>query len=179
MASTRIINCLECHQDKVLMGNNLCQTCYFRGWKRRNRSKVNQYNSDNRKKLRVNNPEKYRKISCDRYRTWDWARRVLKGGQGTYRREIRLDFLEDLQAKTENCSCCKCPLEYRVMQIKRGDPRPRNLATLDKIVPELGYIESNIAIICFRCNRLKDEMTLEEIKMIASYIERTTTNVTE
>lgn len=43
--------------------------------------------------------------------------------------------------------------------------------TIDRIIPELGYIKGNIKVISFRANLLKTNATLEELKAIIKYIE--------
>lgn len=42
--------------------------------------------------------------------------------------------------------------------------------TLDKIVPELGYVPGNIAVISWRANRLKGDGTLDEIEAVAAWM---------
>jgi len=42
--------------------------------------------------------------------------------------------------------------------------------TLDKIIPELGYVPGNIAVISWRANRLKGDGTLEEIEAVAAWM---------
>lgn len=43
--------------------------------------------------------------------------------------------------------------------------------SLDKIIPELGYVKGNIAVICFRANRFKSDGTLDELRAIVKYME--------
>lgn len=42
--------------------------------------------------------------------------------------------------------------------------------SLDKINPKLGYIKSNIRVISFRANRLKSDLTINEIKKLYEYV---------
>jgi hypothetical protein len=44
--------------------------------------------------------------------------------------------------------------------------------TLDKIIPGLGYVPGNIAVISWRANRIKGQGTLEEIEAIVRYIKK-------
>lgn len=48
--------------------------------------------------------------------------------------------------------------------------RPFNLATLDRVVPEKGYVDGNVIVISDRANRLKNNGTAEEHEKIAAYI---------
>ena len=43
--------------------------------------------------------------------------------------------------------------------------------TLDRLVPELGYIPENISVISNRANRMKDNGTSEEHRLLADWIE--------
>jgi hypothetical protein len=44
--------------------------------------------------------------------------------------------------------------------------------SLDRIVPELGYVPGNIAVISHRANRLKNDATLEEIKRLYEWMQQ-------
>lgn len=44
-------------------------------------------------------------------------------------------------------------------------------ATLDKVIPNLGYVKGNVFVISWRANKLKSNMTVTELKMILKYIE--------
>jgi hypothetical protein len=47
-----------------------------------------------------------------------------------------------------------------------------NSPTLDKVVPSLGYVKGNVAVISARANRKKDDSSLEELEAIVAYIKR-------
>lgn len=46
--------------------------------------------------------------------------------------------------------------------------------SLDKVIPEKGYVKGNIKVISMRANRLKSDGTLEEFRQIVNYIESMT-----
>lgn len=46
-----------------------------------------------------------------------------------------------------------------------------NSPSIDRIIPEKGYVKGNVAIISSKANRLKQNATLEELKAIIRYIE--------
>lgn len=46
-----------------------------------------------------------------------------------------------------------------------------NSPSLDKLIPDLGYVKGNVAVISWRANRFKSDGTLEEIRMIADWME--------
>lgn len=45
-------------------------------------------------------------------------------------------------------------------------------ASLDRIIPSLGYVKGNIRVISMRANRLKSDASLEELKQLVSYLEQ-------
>ena len=47
-----------------------------------------------------------------------------------------------------------------------------NSPSIDRIVPELGYVKGNIVIISWRANRIKCDATPEELKMISEYVSK-------
>lgn len=49
-------------------------------------------------------------------------------------------------------------------------------ATFDKIIPELGYVSGNVKIISWKANRMKNDMTLHELKLIMEYIQENFNN---
>lgn len=55
-----------------------------------------------------------------------------------------------------------------------GIGRTDNSPALDRVVPELGYVKGNVQIISDRANRIKNDGTAEEHRLIAEYIEQHT-----
>ena len=43
-------------------------------------------------------------------------------------------------------------------------------ATIDKLVPELGYVPGNVFVISWRANKLKNDMTIIELENILRYM---------
>lgn len=67
----------------------------------------------------------------------------------------------------------KCPVLGMTLKQGVGKPLPSS-PTLDKIIPELGYVLGNIKVISYRANSLKSDASLEELKKIVNYIEEET-----
>jgi hypothetical protein len=44
--------------------------------------------------------------------------------------------------------------------------------SLDRIIPALGYVKGNIAVMSFRANALKRDATAEELRAVAAWLER-------
>lgn len=70
---------------------------------------------------------------------------------------------------TDECPIFKTPFEWGHSGLGRGKPKP-NGPQLDRIVPELGYVEGNVAFISRRANRIKDNGTMQEHYDIADWI---------
>lgn len=112
---------------------------------------------------------KRRAYALQHRRALSWAQRALTGQNKRGRDELSIEFLSGLQVGTPNCACCKKALSFACYE--RGKI-PLNFATLDRVIPSLGYVPKNVAIVCLECNRLKDRMTLDDAKMVVAYIEQ-------
>lgn len=69
----------------------------------------------------------------------------------------------------ETCPCCD-----RVMVVKSGTFKPGPIASspsLDRLDSSKGYIPGNVAIICWRCNSLKNNATVDELRNIVRWME--------
>jgi hypothetical protein len=58
------------------------------------------------------------------------------------------------------------PLERTGMNNRDSSP------SLDCIVPSLGYIPSNIAVISYRANRIKNDSNLEELESLVIWLKQ-------
>jgi len=54
-----------------------------------------------------------------------------------------------------------------------------NAASLDRVVPKLGYVTGNIRVISYRANTMKSNASLEEIKRLAEWLQGETDARTE
>ncbi len=67
-----------------------------------------------------------------------------------------------------------CPvLGIELMLNARGSFNPHS-PSLDRIVPELGYVKGNVRIVSNRANLLKRDASLEELEALAAYVRRET-----
>jgi hypothetical protein len=69
--------------------------------------------------------------------------------------------------KPEFCPIFNTKLNYGWSGLKCRDP---NKATIDKLIPELGYVSGNVFIISWRANKLKSDMSINELEKIMKYI---------
>lgn len=50
-----------------------------------------------------------------------------------------------------------------------NDPR---IASLDRVIPSLGYIKGNVCVITRRANQIKNDATIEELELVLAYMKR-------
>lgn len=76
--------------------------------------------------------------------------------------------LEDLE-QPEYCPILGIKLNY-AWGGKNGQLRDPAKATIDKVIPELGYVPGNVFIISWRANKLKSDVRIEELENILKYM---------
>jgi hypothetical protein len=84
------------------------------------------------------------------------------------RERITLDYLERLLIEHPNCECCG-----RRFDLRGGDSN--SSPSIDKVIPSEGYVVDNIALLCWRCNRLKFNATLDELEKLVAWLRSRTT----
>ncbi len=62
-----------------------------------------------------------------------------------------------------------CPVFGIKLEFNKGGPKA-NSPSLDRIIPELGYVPGNVQVISHRANTIKNDATLEELEQIVAYI---------
>lgn len=65
----------------------------------------------------------------------------------------------------ERCPVLDIPLKPEGNRRGRCDDSP----SLDRMVPELGYVKGNICVISWRANTLKRDATADELRRVAEY----------
>ncbi len=59
------------------------------------------------------------------------------------------------------------------MELKRGTVKNRNSSpSLDRIIPELGYVPGNVVVVSFRANRIKNDSSIEELLLVAAFYDK-------
>ena len=64
-----------------------------------------------------------------------------------------------------------CPV-LGIPMIARSGRFHDNSPSIDRIVPEKGYVKGNVRIISYRANRIKCHASIEDLRAILSYMER-------
>ncbi|NDB84552.1 MAG: hypothetical protein EB127_17895 [Alphaproteobacteria bacterium] len=63
-----------------------------------------------------------------------------------------------------------CPVFGYVLEYDNSDKPKHNSASIDKVIPELGYVKGNVRVISYRANWLKQDSTVEELESIIRYM---------
>jgi hypothetical protein len=107
------------------------------------------------KKIKENDPVKFS------------AQRMVYGAKTrSAKKELAFDL--DVEYVISICPV-KCPV-MNVAILYGGNDRHRYSASLDRIVPELGYIKGNVQVITDIANRMKNDASHEELKLFAKWI---------
>ncbi len=63
-----------------------------------------------------------------------------------------------------------CPVLGLPLVVNQGHAKEDSM-TLDRIVPELGYVKGNVAVISFKANTIKSNATVEELKKVIEWLQ--------
>lgn len=67
-----------------------------------------------------------------------------------------------------------CPVFGIEFEVNTGEKAKYNSPSLDRFIPELGYVKSNIQVISFRANWIKQNATLQEVEALAKWMREKT-----
>ena len=129
---------------------------YYEANKEKKREYGRKYHEANKEKLREYN-RKYREANVEMGMFHSSKKRAKKRG-------LPFDLtIEELEVPE------KCPVLG--LDLKVGSSSSRDISpSLDRIVPELGYVKGNIRVISLRANRLKSDASIEELEAILKYM---------
>lgn len=121
---------------------------------------------------------KENKALCKEYvRRYKEKNRLTFLVRGAIRRSVAsgiscdADYLRTIiKTKPVACECCWKEFDYSIGG-ERYQPKAK-APTFDRIDQRRGYVAGNVAIICWRCNVLKKDGSLDEIEAIAKYMRR-------
>lgn len=73
----------------------------------------------------------------------------------------------NLLLKNKNCECCQIQLNFGKNKVNTSCPKS---PSIDRIIPNKGYIHGNVAVLCHRCNRLKRGGSILDFENILNWI---------
>lgn len=114
-----------------------------------------------RKRLRRNNAAfKERKLEGDG-RAWLWHK--------TKKRAKRQGILFTLRLEDVPKIPRRCPVFGMVMTFEGSHQDKENTPTMDRIDNARGYVRGNITVVSWKANRIKSQLTVEEIIDLAAH----------
>lgn len=80
--------------------------------------------------------------------------------------DLTYEFLESIAVK-------RCPIfgiEFVWKTQNKGPGADENSPTLDRVIPDLGYVQGNVVFISFLANRIKQDVTEKELYAVADWL---------
>lgn len=133
-------------------------------------------------------------LLCSRMYTAAWKRRQLEKDEGAVKAKARAyrisdpvgQMLRQVKARAsqkgwpfnitrsdivilEKCPCCG--REMSMGAGPRGNGPTAKSPSVDRMIPELGYVSGNVAVICWRCNDVKRNSTPAEMKTVIAWVD--------
>lgn len=84
--------------------------------------------------------------------------------------DLTLDYLVSIYPMDEMCPVLNVPFVWGTRKDKEFSP------SLDRIIPEKGYVKGNVRFISYKANRIKSDSTIEILQKIIEYMKRHETN---
>lgn len=133
-----------------------------KAWRAQNKEKLQAYEKSNFRKEK-NKQWRITKREEDRYRfVWYAAKRRAKNNN--------IPFTITKQDIINICpSDNKCPVLGIILEFGNKISQD-NSPSLDRLIPKLGYVPGNIALISYRANRIKNDATVDELEKICSFM---------
>lgn len=66
----------------------------------------------------------------------------------------------------EVCPCCGKKMEFQTIRLRKNSP------ALDRIINDHDYTPGNVWVICCRCNMIKNDASILELRCIADAVEK-------
>jgi hypothetical protein len=87
--------------------------------------------------------------------------------------DITLEYMLSLMVDT--CPVLGIPLSW----CKNSGKPTGDSPSIDKIIPEKGYVEGNVAWVSYRANSIKSDANLSEIEAVVKYLQKHNKKVVE
>lgn len=153
-----------------------CQNDYSRKWKREHSKEL----SEKRRKIYAETEgmevkrrvEKRKQLYPLRMRC-----QLLRSGMRDRAKTKHIEFdskffsvkyLMNRLMRNSKCECCKKELDIEFKKDKKFND---NSPSMDRVNPLIGYTKNNTAILCWRCNKHKQDANSKELRMIANFMD--------
>ena len=130
---------------------------------------------ESQKKYRTENPDKmleyivqYKAKNPILFRAYHVLSNIrIRSKKNNIPFDITKQNLIDMQNESDTCPCCFEPFDFNL-----NGPNDPHSPSVDRIIPELGYVKSNVKMICFRCNQQKNDSSIEQLEQIVRYMKK-------
>ena len=140
-----------------------------------NKEKLKAYREANKEKLKA-----YREANKERMAAWKKAHKkankekymLMSARKRAKKNNIPFNLTEDY-LKSIYPSDMICPVLGFEMSVGLDENgRPDTSPSLDRIIPEKGYVQGNVVVVSTRANVIKSNATPEEIRKVADFYEK-------
>jgi hypothetical protein len=80
---------------------------------------------------------------------------------------LTVEFLRQWLIRSPICECCGKGLDLSAKAIGKFSPAS---PSIDRVIPKEGYTLQNVALLCWRCNALKNNATADELQTIVDWM---------
>lgn len=143
--------------DRILTPTEKGQR-YRKKYPNRRTDYMREYRKRNPEQIKVNNKNQYYKNCIKTLFRNAKSRAKIQGHEFN----ITIDDLD----LPEKCPILEIPLDGYISKNRNNNP------SIDRIDNTKGYIKGNVCIISFKANRMKSDLTIEELEKILDYIKR-------
>lgn len=157
--------CKRCKQEKSVLefySNNRCQAC---------KDYMDEYYKTHRQK---EIKRALKNINKDRVKTNKYKRELMRKNPVGYMLQrirsrakisgISFSLLKEDIVIPTHCPILGIPLQINDTTVGPGSP------SLDRIVPEIGYVKGNVAVISHRANSIKNNASIEELEKVITWL---------
>lgn len=78
--------------------------------------------------------------------------------------DLTLEYLFEIYPKDDICPILKVPFVWGTRKDKEFSP------SIDRMIPEKGYVKGNIKFICYKANRIKSDSTIDILQKLIRYM---------
>ena len=154
-----------------------CNASYHRAWKKKNKRRLaplrrqqykQRYGAIQRAKEETRKKEYPIRVRAQ----------LLRGGMKERSKDLDIPFdseyftvsvLMTWISSDPKCECCSRKLDvgFKLDRMKHDDS-----PSIDRLIPRLGYVRGNVSLLCWRCNNLKRDATLHELKTVCKWLKK-------
>lgn len=140
---------------------------YQKEWMKNHKDKVREYR--NKYKERIKRYKQNNPYDVQSRNLYSGLKKRIKKGTPIDFNLFSIQYIKDWLIRQPYCKYCNKPLD---IGYKNGKGVNDDSPSLDKFIPEKGYVKGNVILSCFRCNALKSDGTPDEIRTLAENITR-------